>query len=154
MARIHLEEARALTEPTKLDIENLDFDLLSLIETEVLARLSVQVATDTVASWVDPITTPDLVRTIIAEKYVAILYNRQYSEDNDTQSNMYAIKLDARAEMLLSGILDGSIVIIGLNQDITTITFYPDDASSAQDRKNFPDDPSVGPAAFSMGSIY
>lgn len=155
MARVALEEVKALLEPTKLDIKSLDTDLLTHVETEILARLSIQVDSATIASWVDPSTTPDLIRTIIAKKYGAWVYQRQYSEDVGTTDNTYADKLDANAEMLISGILDGSITIIGYTQDITTITFYPTDASSTTDAALLsPDDTSLGPASFSMGSVF
>ena len=154
MARVTLEEVRALAERTKLAIATIDTELLNHVEEEVLDRLNGQVLTDTINTWVDVATTPKLVRTIIARKYFAWFYFRQYSEDIGTNENTYAQKLDASAEMLITGILDGSIIIPGLTQDLSTITFYPSDDSSAQDPKDVPSDPSVGPAAFSMTTTF
>lgn len=154
MARIRLDEVKALFERTKMDVQSLDTDLLALVETEVLQRLAIQIDPAVSVLWVDPSTTPDLIRTIIAKKYGAWIYQRQYSEDVGTSDNTYADKLDANAEMLITGILDGSIIVDGYTEDVTTITFYPNDASSAQDLYSDPNDPSVGPASFSMGSVF
>lgn len=152
--RVTVEEVRALAERTKLKIETLDTELLLHMEEEVIDRLSAQIDAVTIASWVDVATTPKLIRTIISRKYFAWFYFRQYSEDVGTSENTYANKLDASAEMLLAGILDGSIIIPGITTDISTITFYPTDASTATDPKDVPSDPSVGPAAFSMTTTF
>jgi hypothetical protein len=77
---------------------------------------------------------------------------RQYSEDVGTQENTYALKLDANAEMLIAGILDGSIEIPGTISTTTDPAYYPTDASSAQDPTDL--DPSLGPAKFSMTTVF
>jgi hypothetical protein len=152
--RVTLEEVRALAERTKLAITTIDTELLNHYEEEILDRLGAQIDAATIATWAGPDTTPKLVRTIISRKYFAWFYFRQYSEDVGTNENTYALKLDASAEMLLAGILDGSIIIPGMTTDISTITFYPTDASTATDPKDVPSDPSVGPAAFSMTTTF
>lgn len=154
MARVTVEEVRALAERTKLTVETLDTELLNHHEGLILSRLGAQIDAATLATWINPDTTPKLVRTIISYKYFAWFYFRQYSEDVGTTENTYAEKLDASAEMLLMGILDGSIIIPEVPANISGITFYPTDASSATDPKDVPSDPSVGPAAFSMTTTY
>lgn len=154
MARVTVEEVRALAERTKLTIQTMDTELLNHYEEEIIDRLSAQVDAATIATWLGPDTTPKLIRTIIARKYFAWFYFRQYSEDVGTSENTYAEKLDASAEMLLAGILDGSIPIPGSMLDLSSPTFYPTDASSAMDPKDVPSDPSVGPASFSMTTTY
>lgn len=154
MARVTVEEVRALAERTKLKIETIDTELLNHYEEEIIDRLSAQIDAITIATWTGPDTTPKLVRTIISRKYFAWFYFRQYSEDVGTTENTYAEKLDASAEMLLAGILDGTIIIPGYTLDISGITFYPTDQSTALDPKDVPSDPSVGPAAFSMTKIF
>jgi hypothetical protein len=149
MARVSVEEVKAWAERTKLNVSTLDSYLLGHIEGEVLARLSAQVVTTT---WLDVASTPDLIRTVISKKYFAFLYFKQYSEDVGTAENTYAEKVDANAEMLITGILDGSIIIPGSTVDISSPTFYPTDVSSATDPTT--DDPSLGPAAFSMTAKY
>lgn len=145
MARVTVEEVRAWGERTKLNIDVLDGYMLDQIETEILQRLQIQIDTST---WIDPATTPPLIHTIISRKYFAAVYFKAYSEDDGTTENTYANKLDASAEMLMAGILDGSIIVEGVTTDVTTISFYPTDASSAM-KPTF-DDPSLGPAFFSM----
>lgn len=152
--RVTVEEVRALAERTKLAITSLDTELLIHIEEEILDRLGTQIDAGTIATWITPETTPKLVRTIMSRKYFAWFYFRQYSEDVGPSENTYANKLDASAEMLIAGILDGSIIIPGYTTDISTITFYPTDVSTATDPKDVPSDPSVGPAAFSMTSTF
>jgi hypothetical protein len=154
MARVTVEEVRALAERTKLKVETMDTELLNHYEGEILARLGAQIDAATIATWLGPDTTPKLVRTIIARKYFAWFYFRQYSEDVGPTENTYAVKLDASAEMLLVGILDGSIIIPEVPTNISGITFYPTDASTATDPKDVPSDPSVGPASFSMTTTY
>lgn len=154
MARVTVEEVRALAERTKLKIETLDTELLSGWESEILARLSSQIDVATIATWVGPDSTPVLVRTIIARKYFGWFYFRQYSEDIGEHENTYAQKLLDAADMLLAGILDGTIIIPGSTTDISAPTFYPSDASSAMDPRDVPSDPSVGPAAFSMTTTF
>jgi hypothetical protein len=154
MARVTVEEVRALAERTKLTVQTLDTALLDSYEGEILARLGAQIDAATIAIWITPETTPTLIRTIIARKYFAWFYFRQYSEDVGTTENTYAEKLDASAEMLIAGILDGSIPIPGSTVNISGATFYPTDDSSAQDPRDVPEDPSVGPASFSMTTTY
>lgn len=152
--RVTVEEVRALAERTKLTITTLDTSLLDSWEGEIIARLSAQIDSGTIATWVSPETTPTLIRTIIARKYFAWFYFRQYSEDVGDTENTYAQKLDANAEMLINGILDGTIIIPGSTTDISSPTFYPTDVSTATDPKDSPYDQSVGPAAFSMNTQF
>ena len=149
MARITPNEAQAWGEQTKLNLSTLDTYLLASIEEEVLTRI--QPVYDTVG-WVDPSTTPRLVRVIIAKMYVSWFYDRQYSE-NQSEGNDYAAMLRQNAEMLIVGITDGTIEIPGEpSSAIQQPSFYPNDASSALS-PTF-DDPSLGPAKFSMGGIF
>jgi hypothetical protein len=148
MSRITVLQARAWGEQTKLDIGELDTDLLAHLEGEILARISNVVDTST---WVDELTTPALVQTIITKMYVSWLYDRQYSEDLD-QGNAYAARLMLNAETLIEGIIDGTIVIPGTDTDAGLPAFYPNDASSAQEPTDA--DPSLGPNKFSMGTTF
>src|SRR5262245_15537554 len=148
MARISAEEARAWAEGTKLRISSLDSFLVAHVEAEVIGRL--QVAFDT-STWTSNTTTPNLIRTIIAKFYVAWLYDRSYSEDIE-QGNNYADRLKLDADLLMTGLLDGTIELPGVPSITGSPVFYPTDASSAQE-PTF-DDPSLGPAAFSMGMRF
>lgn len=149
MARITLADAQGWAEGTKMTLSSLDVSLLGQLETEILSRIGSAVDTTT---WIDDASTPDIVKVIIAKTYVSWVYNRQYSE-NQTEGNDYAALLLVNAESLIKGIIDGTIEI----PDVVPIgsgvpAFYPNDASSALE-PTF-DDPSLGPAKFSMGKVF
>lgn len=149
MARIVLADAQGWVEPTKLTLSSLDSALLNQIEGEVLARLATVYDTST---WLDDLTTPLVVKVIIAKTYAAWLYDRQYSE-NQTSGNDYAAMLRANAEMLITGLIDGTIDIPGVSAIGSGVpSYYPNDASSLLEPTA--DDPSLGPAKFSMGKVF
>jgi len=149
-AHITPADAKGWAETTKLDLSTLDVSLLDQIESEVLARIS---SAYDITVWIDPATTPKLIKTIISKMYVAWFYDRQYSENQD-QGNDYAAMLRTNAEMLIVGLVDGTITIPG----VISIgsgggpAYYPSDASSAL-LPTF-EDPSLGPAKFSMGKSF
>jgi hypothetical protein len=147
VSRILVTDAQGWVEGTKLTITSLDTNLLHQIEDEILGRLS---SFDS-SGWTDNTNTPSLVKVIIAKLYVAWLYDRQYSEDIEGGNN-YADRLKQNAELLMQGLLDGTIELPGTADTSSAPIFYPTDASSAQD-PTF-DDPSLGPAAFSMGMRF
>lgn len=148
MARITVAQAKAWAESTKLSIVAFDTDLLAHIEEEVIRRVSVAVTT---TGWVDTATTPAIVQTAIAKLYVAWLYNRAYSEDI-ADGSAYADKLEKNAEMIITGIVDGTIEIPGQAGTGGMPLFYPTDSSS--NSAPTATDTSLGPAAFSMGMIF
>jgi len=155
VSRITTQEAQAWAEGTKLTISALDVNLLPHIEEEVIDQL--RSAFSDTANWVDQNTTPKLVRTIISKMYVAWLYDRTYSEDIVPGQSNYATLLQANANMLIAGLLAGTITLPEetSGNDIVEPVFYPTDASSAQCPTFGPDgDPSLGPAAFSMGMRF
>jgi cytochrome oxidase Cu insertion factor (SCO1/SenC/PrrC family) len=154
MARISLAEAQAWVEATKFTITTIssppNSDMLVQLEEEVLARVASVYDTTT---WVDATTTPRLIRVAIAKLFVAWAYRRQYSESVIDSDAEYAMQLEGNAELIIAGIVDGSIEIPGLPGSATNSpAFYPNDASSAME-PTF-DDPSLGPAAFSMGQVF
>ena len=98
--------------------------------------------------WQDSATTPRLIVKVLAMTYVAYLYQRTYSMDEDLSN--YAAFLLAQSEALIQGILDYSIVLddasgepIGNAAEGRAPIFYPNDASSVKDG-----------AKFSMGTIW
>lgn len=146
---ITVEDVKGWVETSKLNVQSLDMNFLPQLEAEVLAQLG-QVYDSTV--WVDVASTPRLVRVIIAKLYAGWIYDRAYSE-NQAERNEYAAMLKENAGTLISGILDGTIELPGT--PITTnqaASFYPNDASSAQEPTL--EDPSLGPARFSMGRVF
>jgi hypothetical protein len=143
------DDANAWAERTKLQVTQLEAPLLEQVEAQVLGRIASQFD---ISTWVDPVTTPKMIKSIIAMLYVAWFYDKTYSEDQE-QGNDYAALLRAQAESLLIGILDGSINVPEVpNQEPGEPAFYPTDDSSALQPTLA--DPSLGPAKFSMGSIF
>jgi hypothetical protein len=148
VARITVKMAQAWVDGTKLTVSALDLDLLDLLESEILGRLNS--AFDT-SVWTDETTTPKLIQAIITKMYIAWVYDRAYSEDIEQGSN-YADRLKQNAEGLIVGLLDGTIELPGVEDIAGSPVFYPTDASSAL-VPTF-DDPSLGPAQFSMGMMF
>jgi hypothetical protein len=153
MAHITLEEAKAWTEETKVgaNFTEINEDLEEQVAEIVLSMLSRRFPTEVII-WTDETTTPDLVRTIIAMYYVSFLYDKTYSTDDDLSA--YAVLLrglaDANIEALLGGMID--LDEVPTNTGFGNPVFYPNDISSASTPTV--EDPSLGPAAFSMGRVF
>jgi hypothetical protein len=155
VARVTVRELNAWVERTKMNFSTPlpqdQSDLLEQIEEEVLARINTS-AYDT-TTWIDETSTPRLVRVAIAKKFVAWAYRRQYSEDLGDNDASYAAQIEANADTIINGIVDGSIEIP--SEPATNAgspVFYPTDESSASDPTW--DDPSLGPAKFSMNQVF
>lgn len=149
MPLITVNDVRGWVESNKLNIQSLDLNFLPQLETEVLAQLGTVFDT---SIWVDPSTTPALVKVIIAKMYAGWVYDRAYSE-NQSERNEYAAMLKENAGTLMKGLLDGTLEIPGVTPTSSqSASFYPNDASSAQSPTD--DDPSLGPARFSLGKVF
>jgi hypothetical protein len=147
---ITLQEANAWIEPTKLTLSDIETELESQVTSQIFARL---LGTFDTASWVNVGSTPKIVRTVIAMYYVSWIYDRAYSDDAD--SNAYAERLRAYADATLIGLAAGSIELEELpdaNAGISSPTFFPNDASSAQEPTSL--NPSDGPPSFTMGTVF
>lgn len=152
MARVTLRELQAWAEPTKLTLklDQANSDLLTQIEEEVLLRIASAYDTD---AWIDETTTPKIVRVAIAKMFVAWAYRRQYSEDIGDNDASYSMQLETNANTIINGIVDGSIEIpTEPASNAGTPVFYPTDDSSATEPTW--DDLSLGPAKFSMNSVF
>jgi hypothetical protein len=149
MPRIAVDDVRAWVESSKLNVQAVDNNHCTQIEEEILARIGGVYDTST---WVDQGSTPRLIRVIIAKMYVGWLYDKLYSE-NQSVSNRYARLIKDNAETLIEGVIDGTIEIPGVTAlSSQAATFYPNDASSALTPTA--DDPSLGPAKFSLGKTF
>jgi hypothetical protein len=150
MSNITVEEAQVWCQRTKLSLGSLDGGLEAQIVSTVLARLGTAYDTST---WLTTHTTPMVVKTIIAMYYAAWMHNKQYADDND-DTNAYADKLMQMADAALANLLDGTTEIPGVDPivDSGAPSYYPTDASSAMPATV--EDPSLGPAAFSMSTIF
>lgn len=150
MARIVAQDAKGWAEPTKMVVAQLDEDLLSALETEILTRLN---AVYNTSAWTNDTNTPAIVKVVIAKMYVSWKYKQSFAEDLD-QGNRYAYELEDNAKAILEGLLDGTIDIPGetpINESGQP-AFYPTDASSAMCPTDY--DSSLGPAHFSMGRVF
>jgi len=109
---ITIQDAQAWGEKTKLAPawkDGLDTALLELIQAEVLGNVASVADT---SAWLDPDTTPLLVKTLLSKFYVAWLIDRQYSEDEDLSA--YAALLRTTAQTLLDDITTSEIDIPGV----------------------------------------
>lgn len=130
MAHVTQPEVQSWLEATKLTISTVDAELEATAAVTVFGALTHDYDTTT---WTDSTTTPAIVRKVIAMFVAAWTYNRQYSEDAP-DGNAYANWLEAKANMLLQGLIAGTIDIIevpGVPVSIGTPTFYPDDTTGA-----------------------
>ena len=151
MARILVADAQAWLDGTKLTISTLESALLAQVESQVVSSLD---SSFDITGWVNDTNTPAIVKTIIAMNYVAWLYDRSYSEDQE-QGNDYAALLRAQAAALQQGLIDGSIVIPDQPADTgpsDTPLFYPNDESSSLEPTDLL--PSLGPASFNVRGVF
>jgi hypothetical protein len=154
VANITITEAQAWAEKSKLDLKAaLDGELEASVVVQVFAQIAQ--AYDT-SSWVDPGSTPKLVRTIVSMLYVSWYYQRTYSED--AGASTYGALLESRATLLINGIIAGNVTLTDLPPGTDTpgdIAFYPTDTSSAvTDLGEILEDPSLGGPMFQTGDRY
>lgn len=149
MARVTLTEVQGWLDPVKLTLASLDTELLAQLEEEILGRLAV--AYDT-SAWTTDSNTPKLIRTIIAKTYASYHYDKVYSEDQE-EGNDYAARLNANAEMLIMGLIEGRIVIPGTETETSRgPSYFPSNASSALEPTD--DNPEWGGPYFSMSKRF
>lgn len=153
MSHIDVTDVKAWTEDTKVGVEfgELDDDLEAQVSQIVISRLSARFTT---SAWTGENSTPKLIKTLIAMYYTSFTYDRVYSTDDELSA--YAELLRRQADLNIDALLAGTINLPDdENNDDTTFTnpsFYPTDLSSSQDPTY--EDSSLGPAAFSMGTVF
>lgn len=101
----------------------------------IRARLAGIVDTDTIALWISPATTPELIREISGLLIAAQFYAKLVVED-EADGSAFAQGLYDRAIGMLDEIRDGNLIIIGINdEEIETSTidasFWPNDTTQA-----------------------
>lgn len=160
--RIEVADVQNWCEPTKLTVGDLNDGWVLQIETIVMSKLE---AGFDISTWVDPTTTPEIIKSVIAMEYASFLYDKQYSEDSD-DSNAWAARLDMMANDLIDGMLAGSVVIDGYVQaeEHSDPASYPTDKSSTPmphgpanvqwSPNHVWGDPSANPAMFSVGMRF
>lgn len=156
MAHFTAGEANAWLEDTKLSLDSIDTNLEQQIAAQILPRLTL--AGFNTAAWTNDSTTPQLIRSLMAMLYVAWIYDRAYSDNNEDATSNYASLLRQHVELNIAGLVAGSIILTeepDVNTDIGQPSFFPNDASSNTDA-GFHVDPSQGdgPPAFMMGTVF
>lgn len=103
----------------------------------VKAKLSGTLTAVVLHSWIDPDSTPPIIRSIAAELIAAYLYRALYSED-ETIVPMYAQTLYNEAIQMLNDIREGVLIVLDEDDvpisDVTTTNmgtgdFYPDNTA-------------------------
>lgn len=129
MSHITVPEIDAWLDSTKFDLKYVEVTIEEHIANITLSALSKSFPIE-VPTWVDEVTTPDLVRTVISMRYAAAVYRRQYAEVSERMPS-YPANLDRMANDLLEGILSGDLDLL----DVDAIPpsqqpdFYPKDNS-------------------------
>jgi hypothetical protein len=142
VAHIATTDAVAWFKGTEVSWNLSDTDAVSQedqIATQVLAQLAVIYD---VSGWTNELTTPKLVRSIMAMYLVAWWYDRAYSQSDDR--NPYAFQLIQMADRLLAGIITGQMVLTDVDQPDVFVTQEP---SIAEELIN--NDP-----VFTMGKVF
>jgi hypothetical protein len=151
------EDVQQWLEATKYSVSSLDAKLEETARTQVFARLN---ALYNVGEWTTPGTTPNLVKVVVSMLVAAWTFNRAYAEDDLTEST-YGMHLEARAWLLVDGILAGA-VDIGVEIDPTlaldaSVAFFPDDVATGRDNRwaaGFTTEEPDAPRAFTMGQQF
>ena len=124
-------------EPTKLTVVSVDSALDSFAKEHVFGVLAARYDT---SSWLDTASAPDLVIQLVAMRYAATYYRRQYSEDL-TDDPAYPVWLEATVQSILDQIAAGTLDLLdAIPTEISGITspgFYPNDAADTDDPRKF-----------------
>lgn len=97
-------EVQQWLETTKLDVPSVDTELELTARTMVFGKVGQSYDTTT---WVDPASTPRLIRSAVAMLVAAWTYARAYSED-DSSTSGYAKWLESKALDLADSITSGT----------------------------------------------
>src|SRR5215469_12649521 len=69
----------------------------------------------TLASWVDPNSTPDLIRSIAGRLIAAYIYRSTYAAESDTTIPAYAQELYNEAVSMLADIRSGNLTVVDVS---------------------------------------
>lgn len=91
----------------------------------------------TLASWVNPGATPELIREVAAKMTAALKYRTPAASELDSEDSKFAQRLYNEAMETLRGIRDGSISLIDIGAgavvspsgSLSADSFYPNDAA-------------------------
>jgi hypothetical protein len=119
----------------KIEVDSAQYEPLQLdAERIVRGYLSGQVASSILASWVDPDSTPELIRAIVGRLVAAFWYRQRYSEDS-LADPVYAQNKYNEAILWLQDIIAGTMLlpdtegVIVATGTLTQLDFYPNDGA-------------------------
>jgi len=131
-----VEDINTHLPPGKAEIEDAEDDLLQVDAVRFIrSKLTGTFATTILATWLDPTTTPDVIRAIAGRLIAAKWYAEIYAEDSDEDAK-YAQRLYDEAMMMLQQIIDGNLIVIdpgtgdpveGDTGQLTETSFWPND---------------------------
>lgn len=120
-SHILVDKVQQWLSSTKLKADDVDVDLEVSASDYVLGRLSALYVT---TAWLTDTTTPSLVQDIISMFVAAWIYRRSYAEVTTDGATEFPVWLEARAEMMINGILTGSITLPGSTSTATEQPLY------------------------------
>lgn len=129
MAVIALADVQQWLEPTKLTLTELDSKLEASARAIAFSIVGEKYSTIT---WVDVATAPASIRACISLLVAGWIYQRQYSQNNETTK--YGLNLERKAMRWLEDLAAGTLSLTGIPDELTSaqqVAFYPNDSSSA-----------------------
>jgi hypothetical protein len=83
----------------------------------IRAQLAAVYPPTTLALWVNPDSTPELIRAIAGRLIAARYYAELISQESGDEVPGYALSLYTEAIMMLASIKDGSLIVVDVNGD-------------------------------------
>lgn len=127
-ANLHLPVDKVVVDTAEFDETQLDAERI------VRGYLANYYPASTLALWVDPASTPGLIRSITGRLIAAFVYRKRYSEDS-FDDPMYAQNKYNEAISLLQGIQNSTIVVEGIEEPttdrLTSADFWPNNTTTA-----------------------
>jgi len=136
---VYINEVQQWLERTKLDLGGgpgfpADYqDLENAAKQQVFGEVSQLYDT---SAWIDAASTPKLIRQVVSLFVAGWIYDRAYSEEDNSGGPTYGTKLEGMALTLLAGIADGTTQLEEIPLDSSAIndpSFYPNDATGTEE---------------------
>jgi hypothetical protein len=114
----------------KLEMEEPELALFGLDADRIIrGYLAGVIPATTLAAWIDPQTTPEIIRAIAGRFIAAFWYRERYSEDSLDDPEYAQFKYN-EAMSLLQGVISGSVIMvevpdIGIGVHFSSDDFYP-----------------------------
>jgi hypothetical protein len=137
---IDLTDVNAWLEQVKTQVVEVEDALAGQLADTVIGAVSQRYS---VGSWVDPESTPLLIRRIISMFYAGYFYHRTFS--NNSEPGVYGDRLLADAQILLDGVANGTISIPA---DVSIPVFVVDNLPLIADELRYTD------PVFTMGQVF